>query len=196
MSTSTDYYVYLYRDPRDNLPFYVGMGRRNRDRWHWTDLVRLINPGRRREEPLPQTPLCRRLAKLHAVGKSPIIERPCQNLSELEAADMERTIIARLGCVCFGTGPLLNQSVGGESRHGKHAPTRIDWGDALAKVASLAGKIPRPGGKGVGKSSGSYAFQAKFGPIYLGVARTFDEAKEMCRQAEQTFDLASCLEVA
>ena len=193
---STDYYVYLYRDPRDNLPFYVGMGRGNRDKWHWTDLVRLVKPGSRRKEPLPQTPLCQRLSELHAEGKSPIIERPCQNLSELEAADMERMLIARLGCVHFDTGPLLNQSVGGESRNGKHAPTRNDWGDTLTKVASLAGKISRPGGNGICKLRGGYAFQVNFGQMYLGVAQSLTEAKEMRRQAEQTFDLAGCLEVA
>lgn len=195
MTADTDHYVYLYRDPRNNEPFYVGMGTGHRDKEHWTAVVRKTSE-RPRGQPLLQTPFYQRLIELRALRMQPIIERPYTELTEAEAATREKELIDRLGRARIGAGPLLNGSAGGESHSARHRPARNDWGETLARVASLAGKIKRPGGTGIHRVRGGHPFEVAFARIHLGVARSLDEAREMRRQAEQAFDFADCLEVA
>ncbi|MBT4866155.1 MAG: hypothetical protein HON53_13715 [Planctomycetaceae bacterium] len=77
------YYVYLYVDPRDGLPFYVGKGQGNRLLAHLDDRT--------------ETEKVRRITELGKLGLKPIIEILKYGLSEHEAFLIESASIELLG---------------------------------------------------------------------------------------------------
>lgn len=87
-------YVYLYTDPRNGEPFYVGKGRGDRAFAH-------LRETGEKEKRL-------RIEAIHASGQQPQIDVLCYGLSEVNAALVEAAAIALLG-----RPPLLNL-VGGD----------------------------------------------------------------------------------
>jgi len=77
------YYVYLYVDPRDDLPFYVGKGKGSRLLAHLDDTT--------------ETEKVRRIAELRKLGLQPVIEILKYGLSEREAFLIESASIELLG---------------------------------------------------------------------------------------------------
>lgn len=77
------YYVYLYVDPRNDLPFYVGKGKGNRLLSHLNDTK--------------ETKKARRIAELRKLGLQPVIEILKYGLSEKEALLIESASIELIG---------------------------------------------------------------------------------------------------
>lgn len=113
----TQFYVYEYRDPRDQAPFYVGKGQGRRARKH---LVQTSNPGMRD-----------RLAELKAAALEPEIRiYSCDN--EAHAFELERVLIDAYGRLIAGSGTLVNILEAGERsggfagrRHSEESKARI-----------------------------------------------------------------------
>jgi hypothetical protein len=107
----SDFYVYLHKDPKTGIPFYVGRGRANRayDRTsrhkEWHDFVKTIG----------------------GKFKVEIVER---NLRESDAGEIERNLIAKYGKKRDGAGPLVNWTDGGEDEVG--ITMGIDISDLLS----------------------------------------------------------------
>ncbi len=77
------HYVYLYIDPRDKLPFYVGKGKGNRVLAHLNDAT--------------ETEKVTRIRELRKLGRPPIIEILKYGLTEREAFLVESSAIELLG---------------------------------------------------------------------------------------------------
>lgn len=96
------FYAYVYVDPRDSAPFYVGKGKGYRARKH---LHQTTNPG-----------MAARLAELKAAGVAPQIGiLPCA--SSHESLEVEAALIAAFGRLVDG-GTLVNRSPGGSDGMG------------------------------------------------------------------------------
>lgn len=120
----SDFYVYLYLDPRNGEVFYVGKGRGARSTHHVRWKTR--NAG-----------MSIRLADLRTAALDPIISvAACAN--ESEAFRRERELIAAFGRRDQGTGTLLNKTSGGQGPSGmRHSE------EARAKMSrSRLGKKP------------------------------------------------------
>jgi len=99
----TDYYVYAYIDPRNNIPFYIGRGRGKRDTSHLFPSKWL-------------TFFHNKLQKLLKEKVTPTIRRLLNNLTYQESCDWECFFIAALGRRDLKMGPLCNGTDGGEGR--------------------------------------------------------------------------------
>lgn len=114
---SSGFYAYVYADPRDQAPFYVGKGQGRRARKH---LVQTSNPG-----------MARRLAELRDQGLEPEISiYRCD--SEAHAFELERVLIEAYGRLVDGSGTLVNILEAGERsggfagrRHSEESKARI-----------------------------------------------------------------------
>ncbi len=108
----SDFYVYLHKDPKTGIPFYVGRGRGKRayDRTsrhkEWHDFVETIG----------------------GKFKVEIVER---NLRESDAGEIEANLIAKYGKKRDGVGPLVNWTDGGEDEMG-NLTISIDISDLLS----------------------------------------------------------------
>lgn len=115
-----NYYAYIFRDPRTHLPFYVGKGSGQR-------AYRLSS---RLQSVLQQIKEIEDSGFKHLVE---IIEAP----SEREAFWSEKNLIATIGRINSGTGPLLNLCEGTETRssgqtvEGKQSISRAMKGNKL-----------------------------------------------------------------
>lgn len=79
-----NYYVYLYVDPRDNKPFYVGKGRGDRALAHLSEQT--------------ESRKCARIAAIRAEGKEPRIDILAHGLrSDEDALKIEAAVIDALG---------------------------------------------------------------------------------------------------
>lgn len=109
-----DSYVYVYIDPKDNIPFYVGKGRGARDQRHCENW-NLENP---------RTFFYRKLAKLFREGRQPIIHRLVDRIADSEAKTAEIFFIHAMGRRNDPTnpGPLCNLTNGGDGTVG-YIPT-------------------------------------------------------------------------
>lgn len=83
MSNITDYYVYVYIDPRNFEEFYFGKGRGSRKNAHLSD-------GSDSEK-------AKRIAAIHKVGLQPIVRIIARGLSEHDALLVEKTLLWKLG---------------------------------------------------------------------------------------------------
>jgi hypothetical protein len=107
----SDFYVYLHKDPKTGIPFYVGRGRGKRayDRTSrhkdWYDFV-------------------------HTIGGKFKVEIVGKNLRESDAGEIERNLIAKYGKKRDGAGPLVNWTDGGEDEMG--ITISIDLSDVLS----------------------------------------------------------------
>ncbi|MNL09729.1 hypothetical protein D3C87_1305000 [compost metagenome] len=80
------YYVYQLTDPRTNSPFYIGKGKGDRTQVHFL-------PSRKHENP-------RKWAKMVSIqndGHEVLVERVREDLTEVEALDLEEELITRYG---------------------------------------------------------------------------------------------------
>lgn len=128
------FYVYVYFRPWDGSPCYVGKGKGRRWVHHekWATNRHLANI----------------IAK--AGGDVPKI-KVRENLTEAQACEIEMTLIAAIGRLDLGTGPLVNMTDGGEGMSGyRHSPEAraklkaswVDRPDRQEKLAQL--QISRP----------------------------------------------------
>jgi uncharacterized protein len=83
MSDKSDYYVYVYIDPRNFEEFYYGKGQRDRKDAHLKDRG--------------DSKKTKRIKEILAVGQKPIIKVIARNLTEHEAFLVEKTLIWKLG---------------------------------------------------------------------------------------------------
>lgn len=83
MSESSDYYVYVYIDPRNFEEFYYGKGRGDRRYSHLSDDH--------------DTEKAKRIKEIRDSGLGPIIKVIAANLTEYEAFLIEKTLIWKLG---------------------------------------------------------------------------------------------------
>jgi len=79
----SNYYVYVYIDPRNFEEFYFGKGRGSRKNAHLSDAS--------------DTEKTRRIAAIRKVGLEPIIRVIVRNLSEHDALLVEKTLLWKLG---------------------------------------------------------------------------------------------------
>jgi len=117
------FYAYVYFDPRDDAPFYVGKGQGYRARKH---LHQATNRG-----------VANRISTLRAAGLFPRIETyPCAD--EPAAFELERRLIARYGRQCEG-GTLCNVLEAGDRSGGMLGRKHSD--ETKAKIrAALSGR--------------------------------------------------------
>lgn len=97
-----NYYVYIFREPGSNVPFYVGKGCGAR-----------LNQRRNRSAAV--------LARIDAVAASGL-KHICEVInvpSESDAFELEIALIEIIGRLHLGTGPLLNHTKGGNGCFGK-----------------------------------------------------------------------------
>jgi hypothetical protein len=101
-----NHYVYVYIDPRNDVPFYVGAGHNGRDVEHLARCQKGkgVNPH-----------FYNKLCKLHREGIAPIVRRLVDEVTKAEAFDIwEPFFIAAIGRKDLGTGPLCNMTDGGD----------------------------------------------------------------------------------
>ena len=79
----SDYYVYVYIDPRNFEEFYFGKGRGSRKNAHLSDSS--------------DTEKARRIAAIHDAGLKPIIRVVARDLTEHDALLVEKTLLWKLG---------------------------------------------------------------------------------------------------
>ena len=94
------YYVYCYKDPETNVPFYVGKGK-------WTNQRHLDHL----KETVDTTCNRWKYYKINSIlekGMAPIIEIISKDLSEVEAYNLEEKLIEKYGRRVDGSGCLTN----------------------------------------------------------------------------------------
>jgi hypothetical protein len=124
----TDYYVYVLRDPRkDDEPFYVGKGRGNRHRHHFTKT-------HVKEENRHKTA---RIDAIEKAGLSVVVEKYRENLTEEEAYTVESELIQQWGRKSYDdNGVLTNVCV--DNRPPNHTGMkRTDATRAKMRAAKL-----------------------------------------------------------
>lgn len=98
------YYVYIYYNPFNLKPFYVGKGTKRRDRTHlfetWENTTNKIRLSK--------------IINIRARGKEPIIKRVFYTELESEALNYEKRVIQKYGKLCDNTGILCNILDGGK----------------------------------------------------------------------------------
>lgn len=103
-------YVYLYLDPRITPPepIYVGKGTGKRLSFHKT----------RAKNPI----LKEKIKHIKDAGLEPIIQIIYDNISDIDAMNLEKELILKYGRIHLGTGTLCNLTEGGEGTIGfKHS---------------------------------------------------------------------------
>lgn len=106
-----DRQVYWLFDPLTNTPFYVGIGKPGRSGVHVASVKRDISLGKTIN---PRNTRHLHIAKLLDCGVEPIVEILHTDLSKEEARQIEISLIAELGRLDQGKGPLTNRTKGGE----------------------------------------------------------------------------------
>lgn len=104
---SSEFYVYVLIDPRDDQPFYVGKGKGNR-LYHHLKESQLKKKSHKNNK----------IIQIHASGYGVTIKKVKENLTEKEAIDLERQLIAKYGRRDNQTGILTNNTDGGEGVSG------------------------------------------------------------------------------
>jgi hypothetical protein len=101
------YYVYIYRHPISNVPFYVGYGKNTRHLSHLREA--LSNP-----TPVSGEPKLNTIRKIIREGLEPVIQIVDRNLSKNDACELEEFLIELIGRRDKKTGPLTNLTKGGD----------------------------------------------------------------------------------
>jgi hypothetical protein len=114
----TDFYVYEYRLPNAEFPFYVGKGVRGRMNVHFNQAKKMEQTENR---------FMLKLQELHIAGVQPSITKLITGLSSQEARDEEEKLIAKYGRLGYDDGgALLNvQRSGTAWRHTSNTKTKI-----------------------------------------------------------------------
>lgn len=93
-----DFYVYILRDPRkDNEPFYIGKGRGNRHRHHFTK-CKVKEENRHKKI---------RIKSIEDAGFSVVVEKYREHLSAEEAYDLEAELILKWGRKSYDPNGIL-----------------------------------------------------------------------------------------
>ena len=114
------YYTYVYIDPRDNLPFYIGKGKF------------------RRAYDKKNKAVQDRINKLKKIGLEHILNKIYVN-NEAEAFELETLMIEEIGRKDLGTGTLFNFTNGGEGSSGAVRSPAF-----RAKISAAQKGIPKP----------------------------------------------------
>lgn len=116
-SDKTDFYVYVYLDPRKTSsvltfqfePFYVGLGREDRIDQHLQLAYKHKDSNKLKEN---------KICKIkRETGADPIRIKIKENLSFADACDLEKYLIKLIGRVDLKKGPLTNLTDGGDGIH-------------------------------------------------------------------------------
>ena len=102
------YYVYIYIDPRNNLPFYVGKGYNKRWKYHLNLNNKYYN-----------LYLRNKIKSIRQKGYEPIVEKIKKNLSDKKAIELEKILIKLYGRKDNNTGTLVNYTDGGDGSEGR-----------------------------------------------------------------------------
>jgi hypothetical protein len=173
------YYVYQYKDPTSNLPFYIGKGTKNRMFVHLKET--LENTENKRKWLYIQ--------KLLNNGLSPIIEKIADNLAEIAAYELEESLIAYYGRIGIDPGGILTNICEGSrppvTRGQKHynygKPVPVPNEQKRRENISKAKKGRPNGQKGLKKSQ---AMRDKLSKSQKGKKRT-DEQKAKLSEANK-----------
>ena len=110
LRAETIYYVYVLLDPRNNQPFYVGKGNKdrvNRHYYNWSSVDK-SNPHK-----------SNKIKKLKLLGYQPTYEIVFESVDEQLVYAKEKELIANWGRICFEEqGILTNINPGGEGNTG------------------------------------------------------------------------------
>jgi hypothetical protein len=118
------FHTYVFIDPRTRTPFYVGKGRPSSTR-----IRRHLQNGSHAK------PVHATVAAIRAAGLEPVVlnaELECEN----DALELERLLIADIGRIDRGTGPLLNRTAGGQG-----ATERVGFKQSAESKALIAASI-------------------------------------------------------
>lgn len=102
-----NYYVYIYYNPADNIPFYVGMGRNDRYLSH-------LKEAQRNEIKDKTNYKLNTIRKILKDGNTPIIKIIYENLNKETACELEIFLISEIGRADKKEGPLTNLTMGGD----------------------------------------------------------------------------------
>ena len=105
------FYVYVYSDPADDIPFYVGMGKGNRKFAH-------LREAKNNPEPVQGQHKLNTIRKMIREGRNPAIEVVYETDDRDRALEFECSLITILGRQDLGTGTLTNKTSGGEGVSG------------------------------------------------------------------------------
>lgn len=104
MDNKLIYYVYIYKDPETNLPFYVGKGKKNRYRNHLFETVE-------KSENKHKT---RKIKKIQDAGLTPVIDFYIKGVDEKTAFQIEELLIKQYGRIGLDdNGILTNKCISG-----------------------------------------------------------------------------------
>lgn len=104
------FYLYEFRDPRTNIPFYVGKGSKQRFKHHkWNHKNKLLDA---------------RINEITKAGHEVSVVQVLFDQDENEILKQEVLLIAKYGRQCFGEGTLCNIAPGGNGFRGDH-PLKI-----------------------------------------------------------------------
>lgn len=131
-----NFYVYVYYDPADMKPFYVGKGKGPRANAHISQTKRwLENNGNIREKHINLDKILK-IASILDKGMSPIVMYSMKNVSETAAYDEEKRLIE-----LYGVENLTNKTIGGGSLEGRNNPNYGNvWTPELREHASKVHK--------------------------------------------------------
>lgn len=129
---SSEFYVYHLVDPRTKKPFYIGKGKNNRSTKH-------LQEASRGERYWVNAHKCRTINAIRRLGLEVEITHICENMTESDAFELEKSEIEKYGRVCNGTGILTNVLEGGEggSSEGKVVVSYSLTGAVIASYPSL-----------------------------------------------------------
>lgn len=115
------YFVYTYRHPITDIPFYVGYGKNKRHLEH-------LHEALRKPVPVAGEHKLNTIRKIIRNGLAPVIQIIDQNLSKEQACELEIFLIDLIGRSDQNKGPLTNMTRGGDGN--------VDWSPALRKKMS------------------------------------------------------------
>lgn len=130
------FYVYQLRDPRQEMPFYIGKGKKGRA---WSHL---------KENPSDNSFKAKKVRKLLKQGVTPLVEILHRNMGEADALAMEIKLIKEYGRLNNHTGILTNLTDGGEGVSGLIRP--VGWvhpatrPEVAKKISQSKTGKPRP----------------------------------------------------
>jgi uncharacterized protein len=111
----SDFYIYIYIDPRTDTVFYVGKGRLERVNRHIMQARDYSNSS------YSKKPIVTYIRELWDQNLEPVIQMYAENLTEEESFKIETKLIRDIGRKDLGLGPLLNITDGGVGTvHHKH----------------------------------------------------------------------------
>ena len=107
-------YVYIYFDPRDYVPFYVGIGvSKRRHLYHLHEAM-----SRPKSHKTNNPVKFNKIKKILDRGEQPIIQKVAEDLSWEEAGFLEMFLIKTIGRRDKKEGPLTNLTDGGDGTKG------------------------------------------------------------------------------